>query len=203
MTKAEIISFVKNELGKVDKTNKYHPVVIEKAITMAFNQGYSDIFDKDRRLLDNYTVTYHTVAIAAAATTAILTSTLPAKYVPFADKNSGVRNIATIQQSAVKFYPASKREFEMIPNTLVGELNTNDERAYYVVRKDTVEYYGVPASVVSAGVRMDIVIPFDNYASDDNVIIPFGKDMQLIPAVIEILRSTPKVDLKDDNKDIE
>jgi len=203
MTKAEIISFVKNELGKVDKTNKYHPVVIEKAITMAFNQGYSDLFDKDRRLLDIYTVTYHTVAIAAAATTAILTSTLPAKYVPFADKNSGVRNIATIQQSAVKFYPASKREFEMIPNTLVGELNTNDERAYYVVRKDTVEYYGVPASVVSAGVRMDIVIPFDNYASDDNVIIPFGKDMQLIPAVIEILRSTPKVDLKDDNKDIE
>ena len=203
MTKAEIISFVKNELGKVDKTNKYHPVVIEKAITLAFNQGYNDVFDQDPRLLDNYTVTYPTVAIAADGTTAILESTLPAEYVPFKDKNSGVRNIATIQQSDVKFFPASKREFEILPNTLIGELNTADEIAYYVVRKGTVEYYGVPATIVSAGVRMDIVIPFDNYAADDTVIIPFGKDIQLIMAIIEVLRSTPNIDLIDNNTDTE
>ena len=58
MTKAEIISFVWNNLKKVDKTNKYHRIVIEKAVTIAFNQGYSDIFDQDPRLLDNYTVTH-------------------------------------------------------------------------------------------------------------------------------------------------
>ena len=40
MTKAEIISFVSNNLLKIDKTNKYHHNVLEKAITMAFNQGY-------------------------------------------------------------------------------------------------------------------------------------------------------------------
>lgn len=207
MTKAEIISFVRNELGKIDKTNKYHPVVIEKAITIAFNQGYNDVFDQDPRVLDNYTVTYggdgSPIAIAADANTGIHESSLPAEYVPFKDKNSGVRNIATVAQSAVKFYPVSKREFEILPNTLVGELNANDERAYYVVRKDTIEYYGVPASVVHIGVRMDIVIPFDNYADDDDVLIPFGKDLQLIAAIIEILRSTPKVDLIDNNADTE
>ena len=103
----------------------------------------------------------------------------------------------------MKFYPVSKREFEIIPNTLVGELNTADPRAYYVVRKGTVEYYGVPAATVSVGVRMDIVIPFDNYAAGDDVIIPFGKDLQLISVIIEVLRSTPKVDLIDNNADTE
>lgn len=205
MTKAQIISFVSNNLKKIDKTNKYHPVVIEKAITMAFNQGYNTVFEKDPRLLDNYTVTYGgggtPIAIAADANTSILESSLPEEYVPFKDKNSGVRNIATVIQSNVKFFPMSKREFEILPNTLIGELNVADEIAYYVVRKDTIEYYGVPAAVVSAGVRMDIVIPFDAYDADDDVIIPFGQDMMLIPAVIEMMRTIPMVDIKDNNTD--
>ena len=68
MTKAEIISFVANNLKKIDKTNKYHPIVLEKAITLAFNQGYGDVFDQDPRLLDNFTKTYNTVAVAADGT---------------------------------------------------------------------------------------------------------------------------------------
>jgi hypothetical protein len=206
MTKAEIISFVANNLKKVDKTNKYHPVVIEKAITLAFNQGYSEIFDKDPRLLDNYTKTYGgagtTIAIAANANTDIYESAIPEEYVPFRDKNSGIRNIATETQSVFKFYPASKREFEILPNTLVGELNANDTRGYYTVRSETIEYYGV-ASVAAAGVRMDIVIPFDKYASADVILIPFAKDKQLIDMVIETMRGMPQVDLKDNNADTE
>jgi len=204
MTKAEIVSFVSNNLKKVDKTNKYHARVIESAITLAFNQGYSDIFDKDPRLLDNYTKTYGgggtPIAITADANTSIYTSTLPEQYVPFRDKNSGVRSVATVAQSAFKLYPMAKREFEIFPNTLSGELNANDPRGYYTVRSNTLEYFGV-ASVAAAGVRMDIVIPFDKYASTDVVLIPFGKDMQLITAVIEVLRSMPAVDLKDNNAD--
>jgi hypothetical protein len=206
MTKAEIISFVANNLKKVDKTNKYHPVVIEKAITLAFNQGYSEIFDKDPRLLDNYTKTYGgdgtAIAIAANANTSIYESAIPEEYVPFRDKNSGIRNIATETQSVFKFYPASKREFEILPNTLVGELNANDTRGYYTVRSETIEYYGV-ASVAAAGVRMDIVIPFDKYASADVILIPFAKDKQLIDMVIETMRGMPQVDLKDNNADTE
>ena len=204
MTKAEIVSFVSNNLKKIDKTNKYHPIVLEKAITFAFNQGYSDIFDKDPRTLDNYTTTYggggSAIAIAANANTGIYESTIPSVYVPFRDKNSGVRNIATPTVSSFKFYPMLKREFEILPNTLVGELNANDPRGYYVVRGGTIEYYGV-AAVAAAGVRMDVVIPFDKYGDDDVVLIPFGKDMQLVYAVIEALRTIPPVDLKDNNAD--
>jgi len=213
MTKAEIISFVQNNLRKIDKTNKYHPVVLEKAITIAFNQGYGEIFDADPRLLDNYTRTYGAsgtpIAITADANTGIYTSTLPEEYVPFSDKNSGVRHIATEAISASKFFPVAKREFEILSNTLAGELSGEapsvddytDERCYYVVRDTTVEYH-ITATTASNGVRMDIVIPFDKYLGDDVVIIPFAKDAQLISTVIDMLRAIPPVDLKDNNADI-
>lgn len=206
MTKAEIISYVKNNLQKIDKTNKYHRIVIEKAITLAFNQGYSDIFDQDPRLLDSYTKTYGAdgspVTIAAAANSGIFTATIPVPYVPFKDKKSGVRNIAPVVPGSFKFYPITKYEFEILPNTITGELNTNDPRGYFVVRGGTVEFFGVDA-VAASGCRMDIVIPFDEYGSTDQVLIPFAKDFLLVGGVVEALRTIPKVDLSDNNADKE
>lgn len=204
MTKAEIISFVKNNLSKVDKTNKYHNVVIEKAITIAFNQGYSNVFDQDPRLLDNYTRTYGAggtpIAIAADGDTGIYTATLPVPYVPFKDKRSGVRHVASVAPGSFKFYPITKKEFDLLANTLTGELNANDPRGYYVVRGDSLEFYGADA-VAAAGCRMDIVIPFDEHASSDQVLIPFAKDMELVLAVVEALKGITPVDLKDNNVD--
>ena len=146
MTKAEIISFVKNHLRKVDKTNKYHDRVIEKAITLAFNQGYSNIFDENPRVLDNYTKTFGAsgtpIAITLNGDTGFYESTLPSVYVPFNDKHSGVRHVATPAISTFKFFPAMKREFELLSNTLVGELNAGDPIGYYVVRGGTLEFFG-------------------------------------------------------------
>ena len=205
MTKAEIISFVQNKLKKIDKTNKYHDVVVEKAITLAFNEGYSTIFDQDPRLLDNYTKTFGgagtPIAIAENSDTGIYESTLPSIYVPFRDKHSGVRHVATVAVSDFKFFPASKKEFEILPNTLAGELNPNDPIGYYVVRSATLEYFGVTSAIASAGCRMDIVIPFDQYADTDQVLIPFAKDMQLVTLVTESLKDIPPVDLEDNNAD--
>jgi hypothetical protein len=207
MTKAEIISFVQNNLKKVDKTNKYHDTVVEKAITLAFNQGYGDIFDEDPRLLDNYTRTYGAggtpINITLNGTTGFYESTLPSPYVPFNDKHSGVRHVATVGVTDFKFFPILKREFELLPNTLTGELNANDPRGFYVVRGGTLEYFGVTVGVATAGCRMDLVIPFEEYAADDPVLIPFTKDIQLVTAVIEVMRTMPQVDLKDNNADIE
>jgi len=205
MTKAEIISFVQNNLRKVDKTNKYHDRVVEKAITLAFNQGYGNIFDEDPRILDNYTKTYGAggtpIAITENAETGIFESILPSIYVPFRDKHSGVRHVATVGVTDFKFFPLRKQEFEILPSTLVGELNTGDPIGFYVVRGGTLEYFGITGAVASAGCRMDIVIPFDQYASGDDVLIPFAKDFDLISVVIAALRGMPAVDLNDDNAD--
>ncbi|KKM80877.1 hypothetical protein LCGC14_1335480 [marine sediment metagenome] len=200
MTKAEIISFVWNNLQKVDKTNKYHRVVIEKAITIAFNQGYTDIFDREPRLLDNYTVTYGTTGTPITTAlnsdgSTIYEATLPVEYVPFNDKASGVRHVFTLAKSSTKFYPMTKYELDIADNTLTGEI---DDRLGYVVRPTVIEFHGMTGAV---SVRMDIVQPFDVYLSGDAVMIPFGKDAQLLTAVIEILRTILPVDLQDNNAD--
>lgn len=207
MTKAEIISYVSNNLKKIDKTNKYHDVVLEKAITLAFNQGYSEIYDQDPRLLDNYTTVYGgsgtPISVASHPNTSIYEATLPGPYVPFRDKNSGVRKVVSFAANAPKCYPITRHEFDIIANTLVGEMNnSNDPRIYYVVRGGVLQFYGINAYAAS-GVMIDMVIPFDQYSSTDQVIIPFAKDMQLVGVVIEALRTMPGVDLTDNNADTE
>jgi len=199
MTKAEIISFVRNNLRKIDQTAKYHRVVVEKAITLAFVQGYGDVFERDPRLLDNFTVTY---GISPAVTTSldstmnIYKATLPVQFVPFKDKASGVRNVFTQAKSTTKFYPMSKYELDIADNTMFGEI---DDRIGYCVHGTQLLFYRMTGVT---NVRIDVVQQFDEYDDDDEVMIPFAKDMQLVTAVIELLRGIQPVDTMDDNSDM-
>lgn len=200
MTKSDVTDFILHNLQKIDKTNKYHRVIIDEAITMAFNQAYGDVFERDPRLLNNYTVTYGTTGTPITTAlnsdgSTIYEAALPVAYVPFSDKSSGVRNVFTLAKSSTKFYPMSKYELDIADNTLMGEI---DDRIGYVVRPEVLEFYGMTGAV---SIRIDIVQPFNFYGSSDTIIIPFAKDAQLVGAVIEALRTIPPVDLKDNNSD--
>lgn len=204
MTKAEIISFVKNSLKKIDETMQYHPVVIEKAITMAFNNGFSDVFMVNPQELDEYTKSYGDTAgtnITATlnSVTGLYESTIPQVYVPIPDKASGVRHVFTLAYGTTKFYPMTKSELDMATSTLFGELKGSGYRIGYCVRGTKVEFYGMTSTIATAGVRMDLLIPFDKYSKTDEIKIPFSQDHKLIQAVIESLRAVPVPDLKDDN----
>lgn len=200
MTKREITSFVWNNLQKFDKTNKYHPVVIEMAITLAFNQGYTEVFEKDPRRLDNFTVSYgetgDTLLTELNADGNLMYEVLlPVSYVPLNDKASGVRHVFTLAKSSTKFYPMYKYELDIADNTLMGEI---DNRIGYCVRQTKLEFYRM-TGVTS--IRIDVVQPFTSYNATDDINIPFGNDQKLMDMVIEKLRGLPLVDLKDDNSD--
>ena len=47
--------------------------------------------------------------------------------------------------------------------------------------------------------RVDLVLPFDEYLSTDDVYIPSGKDIELLGILIELLTNRPPVDLLNDN----
>ena len=200
MTKEDITSLVYNHLLKVDKTNKYHINVIEKAVTVAFTQAYTEVFERNPRLLDNYTVTYgktgDTLETAVDGDgSGMYVATIPVTYVPFNDKASAVRHIFTLAKSDTKFYPMSKYEADIADNTLFGE---TDDRIGYVVRQTTIEFYGMTAIT---SIRIDIVQDFDQYEATDDINMPFGNEQSLIDAVVERLRGIPPVDLTDNNSD--
>ena len=207
MTKEEIRSLVRNYLMKVDKTNKYHPEVIDATIERAFNQAFSDIFFKRPMSLDNYTVEYKGtgdgITISTDANTSIKYVTLPATYVPLPDKASGVRHVYSMTSDSTysDFYPMTETEYDLMSE---GVLSENVRGKYgYVVRDTIIELYGIGATDTLAKVRIRLLQNFREYANTDVVNMPFSRDIDLIRAVLELLGVVPPVDLKDDNAEVE
>lgn len=201
MTKSEIRSLVKNILGNVDKTNRYHPEVIDATIERAFNQAYSDIFMRNPQDLDNYTKSYGAdgtaIPVAEDGNTGIDTLTIPADYIPLPDKASGVRGVYTITTGGKLFYPMTATEFDLITrNTHTSNVSAE---IGYVVRGGKLEFWNMDATTLAAGVRMEILIPFRTYADTDDVLMPFSRDVDLMQAIFNILGIVPPTDLEDDN----
>lgn len=203
MTKAEIRSLIRNYLAKIDKTNKYHPEVIDATIERAFSQAYSDIFFRKPMELDNYTVELGgdgtTISVSQDTDTLVYYSDLSVGYVPLPDKASGVRHVFTEETGGTGFYPMSGTEFDLMSR---GVLSANvSNKIGYVVRPTRVEYYGATAAVIAAGVRMHVLQLFREYSDTDTVNMPFSRDIDLVKAVLELLGVIPPVDLQDTNAD--
>lgn len=205
MTKEEIRSLVKNYLPKNDKTNKYHSNIIDATIERAFNQAFSDIFFKRPMELDNYTVELGgdgtAITVTSDTDTLVNYSDLSVAYVPLPDKASGVRHVFTEETGGVGFYPMSETEFDLMSRGVLSANVTN--KIGYVVRPTRVEYYGMDATTKAAGVRMHVLQLFREYSDTDTVNMPFGRDIDLIKAVLELMGVVPPVDLKDDNAEVQ
>ena len=202
MTKAELRSRVKNALIRIDKTAKYHNNVVDRAIESVINQVYGDLFKNNPGDLDDYTITVGDggtpIAVSQNANSLIYYSTLPNVIAPINDKASGVRHIYTVEEGETTFVPMSKREIDLAPNTYFGTLS---DKIGYAVRRDRVEYYGMTIAIATAGVRMDLLIPFTEFDEDDIIMLPFGQDAKIEELVLVFLRAIQDVDLADDNRD--
>lgn len=202
MTKQELRSLIKNSLQKLDKTNKYHPNVIDFEIEKVLNEMYWELYAVDPLILQRYVKTY-TVAAPMALyenSSGLYYTTLPADIVPFPDKCSGVRRIATAVQSGLTFVPIDAREMDLIMSSSYIN-NVNSKIGYAVTNR--IEYYNMSAGVAAAGARMDLIIPFSSYADAETVLLPeiSGQDSTFIKRVIDNMALIKPVDFLDDNKD--
>jgi hypothetical protein len=210
MIKAEIRSMVFNVLPKYDKTSKYTFRFIDACIEKAINSMYNDVFMESPLNLQRYTKGYgYTTAITVSteALTGVKYSTLPESIVPFQDKSSGVRRISTIAQGKIMFLPMDFREMDLVANG--SFFSTITTKIGYAVNQSRIEYFGMTSAIQSAGVRMDLIIPFSKYAETDEVKIPeitmvTGTSLHMMKEtfmdrVLGILGLIRPVDLKDDN----
>ena len=207
MIKSEIRSLIKNELPKFDKTSKYHPRFLDAAIEKVINELYTDVFKENPLGLQRFTKPYGYDTALAVSTDAVIGlayTTLPAKIVPFTDKASGVRRVSTVIQGGLTFFPMAQNEMDyVLSGSNVDSVST---RIGYAVTQERVEYYNMTATVSSAGVRMDLIVPFSVYADTDNVLIPEITDRQgetFVDKVLKMLGVIGPVDLADDNADKE
>ena len=198
MTKANFRDYIKNMLAKVDKTNKYHPVVIDHAIEKALNGIFAEMALKAPQELDQYTKEYN-LSLSQDGTSNNYTATLTAPYVNIPDKRNGIRFIeAQGNYSEITFVPYTQKEFYIYPNTYSASIS---DRIPYYVDRTTVYFYAPTTAVISSGVTVHQVLPFSSYANTDVVNIPMGQDKVIADAVLEHLRGIPPVDLANDNND--
>ena len=64
-------------------------------------------------------------------------------------------------------------------------------------------YYNTNSHLRYAGVRVGLVIPFTEYADEDEVRVPFGQEDRTFIAVLQKLAQIPPAELIDNNKDVQ
>jgi hypothetical protein len=204
MIKSEIRSMVFNMLQKLDKEARYHPRFLDSVVEKCLNEMLWEMYALDSLSLQRYTVTYGRTALTVVpvsyeATTQLYYSTLPAKIIPFPDRASGVRRIHTVIQSGLRFLPMDFREMDLVRSSSYYKEVT--DKILYAVDQTRVEYYGMTVAVAAAGVRMDIIQPFSQYADTDTVLIPEFRDQEGLSfddRVKRKLSTVPPIDLSED-----
>jgi hypothetical protein len=216
MIKREIISSIKNLVGRVDPTQDFHNRVLESVCERVLIEMYSDLYKLNPRLLDLYTKQYGVttpITIKREAATGLHYSTLPVKICNLPCKSSGVRHIFTLVRGGNIFVPMDAREADIIFNTDIAVVTS---KVGYQVRQDTrVDYYGA-SSLYTNGttVVMDLLVPFSQYGENDVVMIPeltatdapagrYGNrpSSTFMERVLSLLQIVPPSNLDDSNTD--
>ena len=203
MIKSEIRSVVLNALQRYDKVSAYHPRVIDANCEAILNQMYNEVFQMSPLSLQRFTKGYgYTTAldIDTEESTGIYYTTLPENIVYIPDRASGVRRVAPATQTGIGFYPMDQREWDLVMGG--SYVNYVKDKIGYIVTPARVEYYGMTGAIITSGVRMDILIPFSEYADTDTVLYPehvTREGMGFIDRVVQRFIDKPPTDLLDDN----
>jgi hypothetical protein len=199
MTKEDIRSTIYNLLPKVDKSNMWHPKVLDATIERVLNQMITELFIKGGSLepfMKRYGDTTP-LTVTTHPTTLIDYTTLPVGHISLPDKAQGIRHIYTQEMGGTMFYPMDSRETDLVNRNTYFSLITN--KIGYVVYPEKVEYFNMTAGIRTLGVRMDILVPFTEYSDTDTVNIPGNASAELVKGVLELLGVVKSPDLKDNN----
>lgn len=207
MIKSEIRSLIKNLLPRIDRTSKYHENVIDRCVERILSEMYVELWSVNPRLLDAFTRTYSNIAVATDAGTTQDYSVLSVKICHIPDKASGVRHIYTLTQAGNLFHPMDAYEADYLYNS--DSAVVTSKIGYKVVEQAStvyprIDYWNMDAVTRSAGVRMDLLIPFSAYADTDIVLIPEIKDRQGLDfseRVLKLMSVIPPVDLMEQNRE--
>jgi len=205
MVKKEIRSVVFNRLKKYDSSANVHDRVIDAEVETVLNQMYNEVFRMNPLYLQRFCKGYgYTVplTISTEASSGIYYTTLPEKIVVFNDRASGVRRVAPANQAGMGFFPMDQREWDLALNGLY--VNYVKDRIGYIVTPTRIEFYGMTGTIITSGIRADLIIPFSKYADTDDVLYPehtLEDGSGFFDRVVARMREVPPVSLTDDNNE--
>lgn len=180
MTKVEITDYIDAMTGY-----KFHPKVIEYTINQAYGQMVHDYVNGVIDSFQFWTKEYTGQDVSEDTTKDMYYTTLPAAIVSIGNPTGGVREINTNQGYGFNFFPMNEDEREYFDGLDSDSINTD---VGYEVIGNRVYYYNISESITK--VRMVLNVQFSEFASTDEVIMPAGRDYDIVALTIEMLQKS-------------
>ena len=179
-----------------DRLYQADPRRIELDITNAFNKIFFDAFKKFPSNLDRYAKPYKNVAVQYDSSTSTYYSVLPVPVIQFPTVGDGIRRISTMRGKDVEFVPIQQKDENLLKGSEWGELS--DTAGYYL--SGATVYYDERFDPIITAVKMDLVIPFTEYAMTDDVPVPAGKDLDVVNIIRQMYGEKPVDRLNNENE---
>lgn len=211
MTYNEWTYFIRDRISRIKNELYIDPREVKQAMGVAFEQL---IFETDQRNLDGIYDYYAKEYTQATISLNSVTQRYEAEYPVSVIMTPGAKKM--LQQTVrVANYNAGEA-YNMTPITekayyryagqgglLLDESDALriDDTIRYIVQNDRIVFVaGISAgdAILTNGIRFKLVPKLENYADDDDVIIPDNRARDFEMYVLEQLGVTQPVDLKDD-----
>jgi hypothetical protein len=193
MTKEQFIELIKGKLtggnSNPDLSEKYHEGRIELFIGLAFNDVIYQVFARNLDDKDLY-VRAFTADVILDEQFDQYYAVLPAKVIQLPN-NSGIHKVSPVKENW-SFVPINQLSEEIFSELEVH--NACKEPSYYFsAEKIFFQYYDWKNKHLKK-VRLDIIIPFEEYADTDTVVVPAGKESAIIDNVFKMMSEQLPVD---------
>lgn len=192
MKKIELIEVINQRLP-----HKLHPKSLAIFLGRAYNQILFDTFNKNFQNLDLFTKTYTHVPIKHDTEQDLHYSELPAAIVKLPIAGDGVRRISGMKGKSIEFVPITSGDAFLYTDLEVGNIKQT-VIPFYVIN-NRVEYIWNSKIADMKEVKMQLVVPLEEYDMLDEIYIPSGRDELLIETTINLAIGTPPEKETNDN----
>ncbi len=186
MTKEQFIELIKGQLTSADPNpdihEKYHEKRIELFVSMAFNDIIYQVFANDMDDKDLYLRTY-TVDVEFDTVYDQYFAEIPVQIIQL-PKNLGIHKVSPVKQNW-SFVPINQLSEEVFSELEVGTA-CQEHSYYYTANKIFFQFYDWKGEKINK-VRLDVIIPFEEYADTDQLFIPAGKEEMILETVFSMM----------------
>lgn len=177
MIKKKIIDGVRNIIGY-----KYDRRQVSWAIDLAYRQYIYDLMQMKERNYDFLIKEYQNQTVSYDSTKEVHYIDLPAAVVGLPTKEEGVIHINTATGADLDYYPMTIDDLEYSGglDSSVVETHTG-----YMVVGNRIEFYNFNSAITK--LNLDLAISFDDFDMTDDIVMPGGKDYDIVQAAINML----------------
>ena len=206
MTKIEYIDFIRNSLSMVDKTAKFHRAQVEAAINLAVNSAFYDLYAKGDKHVKKSMERYSTLTVISPG----LSTSLPNRY--RASLSVDVVDLPRVSGGVLEIIRKSDPNTSILSTTFVPVSTMAGEQFYgseaslpsnvigfsYSGSRE-IEFWGMSSFIFVVSHYARIIKQFKSHSNTDNVVLPYGKEEQIIEMVRQYLGAIPPKDLVNNN----